>query len=350
MKIEMGESLGISWIKHIQKCSVVQNSWKAPAQGEWHRLSEIERLKEEVASELGDAAEDVFGRKSVRQALSQTECDVIGFRYSAEGSASIISLEIAIHLAGCGLHYSGTKHDRPTVKTNVSEDKVVAKLFFASMAIYSVFGLKNGEYVFATPIASEEICRSVSGRLMIAENVLKRHGLDVRFKFLANADFRDQILRPVVEMKDTVADTSELFLRAMQLYFASEQCVCNTDEVENGGRNRVSYDVCSNRGLIGENLTMGQSAYVVVREHAESNHLSYEQLRVCFPRTVNGMCEVFVGEDENYDVRRYSEDSFVLIDGTRVHVSNQWCARGTHENWSRFCDCAMQFGMRIVQH
>lgn len=28
MKIEMGESLALSWLRHVKKCSIVQANWK----------------------------------------------------------------------------------------------------------------------------------------------------------------------------------------------------------------------------------------------------------------------------------------------------------------------------------
>jgi hypothetical protein len=39
----------------------------------------------------------------------------------------------------------------------------------------------------------------------------------LRFRIIANADFSDEILAPVLEQVDAVADTSELFVRSQQL-------------------------------------------------------------------------------------------------------------------------------------
>lgn len=36
MKIEMGESLAISWLKHIKKCAIVQTNWKQSFEWEEH--------------------------------------------------------------------------------------------------------------------------------------------------------------------------------------------------------------------------------------------------------------------------------------------------------------------------
>lgn len=34
MKIEVGESLLLSWLKHIKKCQIVQTNWKASSKWE----------------------------------------------------------------------------------------------------------------------------------------------------------------------------------------------------------------------------------------------------------------------------------------------------------------------------
>lgn len=45
MKIEIGESLIVSWLKHIEKCQVVQMNWK-PSTNFWQleNYNEIEKV------------------------------------------------------------------------------------------------------------------------------------------------------------------------------------------------------------------------------------------------------------------------------------------------------------------
>ena len=45
MKIEMGESLFYSWLRHVKECQIVQTNWKVSSQ--W-QLSNADALKEEL--------------------------------------------------------------------------------------------------------------------------------------------------------------------------------------------------------------------------------------------------------------------------------------------------------------
>ena len=47
MKIEMGESLAASWLKHCKGCTLVQTNWKPSPKWEEHNLPDIERLMQE---------------------------------------------------------------------------------------------------------------------------------------------------------------------------------------------------------------------------------------------------------------------------------------------------------------
>lgn len=46
MKIEMGESLFYSWLRHVKKCQIVQTNWMTSSQ--W-QLSNEDRLEEIMA-------------------------------------------------------------------------------------------------------------------------------------------------------------------------------------------------------------------------------------------------------------------------------------------------------------
>lgn len=46
MKIEMGESLFYSWLRHVKECQIVQTNWKVSSQ--W-QLSDAEALEHLMA-------------------------------------------------------------------------------------------------------------------------------------------------------------------------------------------------------------------------------------------------------------------------------------------------------------
>lgn len=48
MKIEMGESLFYSWLKHVKECQVVQTNWKTSAEWDLQNEEHIIKLFEET--------------------------------------------------------------------------------------------------------------------------------------------------------------------------------------------------------------------------------------------------------------------------------------------------------------
>ena len=49
---EIGESLGESWLRHVQNCTIVQCNWKASPQIPWLHLEEIDMLLNELRLEF----------------------------------------------------------------------------------------------------------------------------------------------------------------------------------------------------------------------------------------------------------------------------------------------------------
>ena len=79
----------------------------------------------------------------------------------------------------------------------------------------------KSDIVFATPKMAEPIREAVQRHLATLEmRLAEQRGSAMprlRFRVIANADFSNEILAPVLEQVDVVADTSELFMRAQQL-------------------------------------------------------------------------------------------------------------------------------------
>lgn len=80
MKIEMGESLFYSWLRHVKECQIVQTNWTTSSQ--W-QLNNEDRL-EEIMTLTDKFFFDKYGysiykkTSSLSQLLQQAECDAIG--------------------------------------------------------------------------------------------------------------------------------------------------------------------------------------------------------------------------------------------------------------------------------
>ena len=66
MKIEMGESLIYSWLRHVRLCQIVQTNWKVSSQWELHHEPELRELMEEA----GRTFEDMRGYRIFKKNAS----------------------------------------------------------------------------------------------------------------------------------------------------------------------------------------------------------------------------------------------------------------------------------------
>lgn len=98
MKIEMGESLILSWLRHIKECQIVQTNWKPSAKWELKGAEQIERLKALSEQHFQEIYQyDLYkGSSSVHQVIAQAEVDVIGLSFDNE-ETKIYAVDVAFH-------------------------------------------------------------------------------------------------------------------------------------------------------------------------------------------------------------------------------------------------------------
>lgn len=207
MKIEMGESLILSWLRHIKECQIVQTNWKPSTKWELNGAEQIDRLKalsDERFRELYQY--DLYkGSSSVLQILSQAEIDVIGLNFDHEAT-KIYAVDIAFHEAG--LNY-GSREE--TVA------RVIKKCLRTAMCVYGYFGLTSGSIVFASPKINPAVYNDLQKALPEMEEVLRVAQMPFDVRIICNEDFKSKILEPVLHIAGDVADTSELFMRSLQM-------------------------------------------------------------------------------------------------------------------------------------
>ena len=80
MKIEMGESLFYSWLRHVKECQIVQTNWKVSSQWDFQHEDEIEAMLQELDTYFEQTYNyKVFKKNSsLSQIIQQGECDVLG--------------------------------------------------------------------------------------------------------------------------------------------------------------------------------------------------------------------------------------------------------------------------------
>ena len=104
--------------------------------------------------------------------------------------------------------------------------RVLKKLIRAALAIEGYLNAGEVLILFASPKVAEPIRAAIDRHLGDLEAVFAERasaGRQLSFRLIANDDFAEEIVQPVLEAATTVADTSELFMRARQLMTLREQ-------------------------------------------------------------------------------------------------------------------------------
>ncbi len=212
MKVEIAESLIFSWLRHVQGCAVAQLNWKPSPS--WPVLNE-ESLREDFERIRSFASEGVgvpiFKKCDFAQFVRQTEIDVLGLR-SAGDSAGMHAFAVDSAFHEGGLNYGSADE---------TIGRVLKKLVRAGLAIEAYLNPGEATIVFAAPKVADRIREAIEEHLANLDTVLAdrahRTGRRLHLRLIANAEFAEEILQPVLDIAGEVADTSELFLRAQQL-------------------------------------------------------------------------------------------------------------------------------------
>lgn len=317
MKIEAGESLVYSWMRHIKKCQFVQTNWKVSPKWDISGTDTLEALFDEIAEHFQQKhGLEVFKEAGFQQTLRQLECDVIGLAYREQGS-KLYAAEVAFHEGG--LNY-GSKDE--TVA------KVISKLARIAFGLHCYLGASDGVVLFASPKINPAICDPLKQRIPELEKIFQSHGMEFAFRLVANDTFTSEILNPVLKVSGEVADTSELFLRCYQL--SKMRTDAGTNAGDDGRRAPVrkeSTHVVHDDEFA--HLKVGELANIVVRKILESGVVSPEEVARMTTKEysretlylgfccLSRQCETISGLKRYYTTPLY-------IAGERYYLCSQW--------------------------
>jgi hypothetical protein len=204
MKIEIGESLMYSWMRHIKLCELAQTNWKASEKWVRKHDTELQKLKDEVDALFPNL--NIFGKTkkvSLDQYFAQAEIDVIGLSLL---NNKIYAVDIAFHENGLGYG-----------KIDENLARVIKKSLRSAMNVYGYYDRKDAEIIFATPKASPKLLNKLQQSINDLQSLTKKLGYNFDFKIIVNDDFFSQILEPIIAIIDDIKDTNELFIRSCKM-------------------------------------------------------------------------------------------------------------------------------------
>lgn len=208
MKIEIGESLFYSWLKHIKCCQIVQTNWKTSPRWELNHKDDLKRLFEESHNFFKTNCDiDILGKTaSYSQFLQQAECDAIGLSCN-NGKIEYYAIEVAVHTNG--LQYGNGKEGTAT--------KVIEKMVRAALCLYGYFNTKDAHVIFASPKVHNAVIEVLNPMIAKLQEFFSKNDFHFDFQLLFNEPFVDDVIEPLKEVWIESSDTGELFGRSMQL-------------------------------------------------------------------------------------------------------------------------------------
>lgn len=211
MEIEIGESLALSYLKHVKKCVIYQTNWKlsswwlqelgkkSPAEELYDQLKKSPSKEKTAATDFD--VKDVL-TSDFSQFLKQAEIDVLG----VDKDGNVYAIDVAFHEGGLGY---GKKVD--------ARDCVMKKFVRSYMIMLGCFPGKKCTVIFASSkvdAAKQDLIMPALEELQ-ADARFKDNG--ITFEYIANDKFKAEILDQTIEASRDDADTNELFLRSYKL-------------------------------------------------------------------------------------------------------------------------------------
>ncbi len=208
MKIEIGESLILSWLKHIKECQLAQLNWKPSSKWELKGRETLEQLMTGFATFFAEKyGYDLYKEtKSIDQLIDHAEIDVVGISYD-NGVPHVYGIDVPFHEGG--LNY-GSKEE--------TVSRIIKMILRTAMCLHGYMGLGAGTIVFASPKINPTVYTDLMRCIEDVERILLEARLQYHVRIIANEDFRETILEPILNVLDEVADTSELFMQSLQMY------------------------------------------------------------------------------------------------------------------------------------
>lgn len=200
MKIEIGESLAYSWLRHVRQCWLVQANWKFSEH--WERYltdAELDVLFDTMRGRFGGCGGVFKKTTDAGQFLRQGEIDAVGIDHRG----GVHAVEVAFHEAG--LQYGTTTETNNRVRKKMLRTLLILRAFRPpETRLHIYFFSPKVSPVVQQPLEETfaELCAEYP---------------DVEWRFVANDDFTKSVVRPTLGKASGVADSSELFARSAKL-------------------------------------------------------------------------------------------------------------------------------------
>jgi hypothetical protein len=211
MKIEIGESLALSYLKHVKECVIYQTNWKSSSR--WKKCNEekLATIFEKISG--AETFRGILKKSKLDQFLKQAEIDAIGI----DQTGKIYAIDIAYHEEG--LRYGSTEEAKARIMKKFVRSYLAVLRYFSSSFSDPSPKEEHCEIIFASPKVIGERDESIHEYFNELKALLDAELKEdkVVLKYISNDEFKEQILDPTIKAGEEDADTNELFLRSYKL-------------------------------------------------------------------------------------------------------------------------------------
>ncbi len=199
MKIEVGESLCYSYLRHVKQCLIVQTNWKASEH--WERQmsdGELENMFQSMKQRFDVSGQVFRGTQDSAQFMRQGEIDVIGI----DQNGDVHAMDVAFHEGG--LNY-----------TVGVANNVLKKMLRTYLLLNAYMQMERKLHLY---FLSPKVNRRDQQPLENIFATLREEYSETtsEFHLIMNDGFASMMSETLAKA-DTVADTSELFIRSSKL-------------------------------------------------------------------------------------------------------------------------------------
>lgn len=213
MKIEVGESLACSYLRHVKHCWIVQTNWKAPEH--WRpQDAELEARFSEMKC-VFDSDGSVFKKtKGAAQFLKQAEIDLVG----VDQHGGVHAMEVAFHEDGLNYREKDGSKSSGLPASEIVANNVLKKMLRTYLILRTNHPQHTRLHIY---FLSPKVQPAVQQCLDTVFVTLQRKYADVEWCLLTNDDFTESVIKPTLDNTSNVADSSELFVRSAKLLEAA---------------------------------------------------------------------------------------------------------------------------------
>jgi hypothetical protein len=208
MKIEIGESLMYSWLRHVKNCQTVQLNWKPSNSWPLYNEKLVIKIMETTNSYIKENFMlNIFrDNQTYTQLLKQGEIDVLGFELRYGRVTEIYGIDTTFYENGLNEGNSDQ-----IIET------VMKKMVRMTMIMVGYFDLTKGKIICASPRVNHTIYNPLVYLINEVNQLYKNMNLDFEFILYANQSFQEHVRKPVLEQANTLADPTELFIHSVQM-------------------------------------------------------------------------------------------------------------------------------------